>query len=52
MSLTREQWVKMWYNVREIEKQAETLGDIKRAIIMKRVNEMKDAIQSVIGQME
>jgi hypothetical protein len=64
MSLTRAQWEEMWKSVKAIENYAlqiesktvwDSRGQVIRSkcdLILNEVREMKEQIQSVIGQME
>lgn len=55
MSLTREQWVDMWTDVKAIEQNVKFCDEMprgKRVIIITKINRVKAQIQSVIGQME
>lgn len=56
MSLTREQWKKMWDSVKRLEKVAERLDHKSQSELARRIRVeiefMKKDIQSVIGQME
>lgn len=58
MSLTRDEWCKMWESVKKIERLAvispkqQPKGVHRMNIIYKEVAFIKKQIQSVIGQME
>lgn len=52
MSLTREQWVRMFEAAKFIEREAQKLSDIKKDRILSNVKLIKDNIQSVVGQLE
>jgi hypothetical protein len=60
MSLTRAQWEEMWKNVKKVEDLSiRTMNETRTAdvrvrmrLIQLETDKMKDAIQSVIGQME
>lgn len=54
MSLTRDEWVSMWEQVKVVELEALGLpkNSRRRAIILRQVVKIKYLIQSVIGQME
>lgn len=53
MSLTREEWCKMWESVKRIEFNAGRLkSPPTKQIIIWEVQKIKKQIQSVIGQME
>jgi hypothetical protein len=55
MSLTRDEWCKMWESIKRIEYIASRLGvvhKLKAMEIQKEVRHIKEQIQSVVGQME
>jgi hypothetical protein len=55
MSLNREQWIKMWDNIKEMEAIitfASELTLIKRRRLLNKIELMKKDVESVIGQME
>ena len=59
MSLTRTEWIRMWHETKEIERNAKLIETSSRAIakirrdsILTSITEIKRLIQSVIGQME
>jgi hypothetical protein len=59
MSLTRTEWIRMWHEIKEIERNAKLIDTSSRPITKVRRNsilasttEIKRLIQSVIGQME
>lgn len=55
MSLTREQWEKMWEEVKGIERDSDYLLFQRRDVaerIKRRCLIIKEMIESVIGQME
>ena len=55
MSLTREQWVEMWHDVKAIEKTVKFCSEMprgQRAVTLSKIDRIKVQIQSVIGQME
>ena len=56
MSLTRDEWCKMWESVKTIEGVVYNAGNLPRAkidiIMLREVEKIKQQIQSVIGQME
>ncbi|HYV52409.1 MAG TPA: hypothetical protein VE971_03860 [Candidatus Eisenbacteria bacterium] len=53
MSLTRDEWLKMWESVKTIENLANTLkSPPRRQQILWQIKKIKDQIQAVIGQME
>lgn len=53
MSLTREEWIKMWDSIKAIEFNANKLkSPPTRQKILWEVVQIKKQIESVIGQME
>lgn len=52
MSLTRDEWCKMWDSIKKIEYEAKQLRGIGKTLILTQVKYIKDQIQSVVGQME
>ena len=56
MSLSRDDWAKMWESLRVMEHVLENPGNLSKAQIqiriLKEIDAMKKQIQSVIGQME
>ena len=55
MSLTRDQWVEMWNDIKGIERTVKFCQEMprgQRAIILSKIEKIKNQIQSVIGQME
>ena len=53
MSLTRAQWEDMWASIKVIEAMTRRISEAYvRSQIRKEVDNIKDQIESVIGQME
>ncbi len=55
MSLTREQWVEMWEDVKGIERTVKFCQEMprgQRITTIDKIIRIKNQIQSVIGQME
>jgi hypothetical protein len=53
MSLTRAEWQQMWMDVKTLESYFKTRKNSGiKAICLKRIDDIKDKIQQVIGQME
>jgi hypothetical protein len=61
MSLTRDEWAKMWESIKTIEQLAKDLRSTSIQFrnrnhysesILDEISEIKEKIQSVIGQME
>lgn len=53
MSLTRDEWVMMWNEIKRIEYEVLKMRtNKKKSFILERIFYIKTQIQSVIGQME
>lgn len=55
MSLTRDQWVEMWNDIKGIERTVKFCQEMprgQRATTLSKIERIKNQIQSVIGQME
>lgn len=55
MSLTRDEWLEMWNDVKAIERTVQFCSEMprgQRAIVITKIKRVKEQIQSVIGQME
>jgi hypothetical protein len=58
MSLTRTEWIRMWHETKELERQINNFSDIEtvnertKRSMRTSITEIKRLIQSVIGQME
>lgn len=52
MSLTREEWGKMWESIKIIEYASDATAKTSRLVIKREVEKIKKQIESVIGQME
>lgn len=51
-SLNRKEWEEMWWEIKRIELYAKELRGERRFMILAEVKNIKEKIQSVIGQME
>jgi NRPS condensation-like uncharacterized protein len=53
MSLSRDEWAKMWESIKYIEQQCQMIRLPRtKATVLKEVQFIKEKIQSVVGQME
>jgi hypothetical protein len=55
MSLTRDEWLRMWESVKTLEQlltEKYSITEAKRQIMLYEIDYMKEMIQKVIGQME
>lgn len=53
MSLTRDEWIQMWYSIKRIEGYIDFKPpSLNKNGIQKDVELIKEKIQSVVGQME
>lgn len=53
MSLTRDEWVMMWNEIKRLEYEVTLMPNSRRkTFMMERIFYIKAQIQSVIGQME
>lgn len=55
MSLTRDEWCKMWESIKKIERLADYLyfhNKLRSDEIKRECKHIKEQIQSVVGQME
>lgn len=56
MSLTRAQWNEMWKHIEKIEREVSVMNRnsvlTSRQFILSKTKQIKDLIQSVMGQME